>query len=191
MSVIQRVVLDTSTLVSAALRVGSVPHQALSKALGSCELCASAATLAELEQVLKRKKFDRYLDAETRLSFVALIHRHSHLFAVQDADELAVQPACRDPKDHKFLALALICEADVLISSDNDLLVLHPWRDVQVLMPAVFLDSHTSELGRAWEKTQQDLAAGRYVKESAQAHLKRLTTMPEEGKKKQKGRGKP
>ena len=109
MSVLRRVVLDTSTLVSAALRVGSVPHQALLKALGSCELCASSATLNELEQVLKRDKFDRYLNTQTRLSFVALIRQHTHLFDVQEADELSVQPACRDPKDNKFLALALVC----------------------------------------------------------------------------------
>jgi predicted nucleic acid-binding protein len=59
MSVLRRVVLDTSTLVRAALRVGSVPHQALLKALGTCEICVSGATLSELEHVLKRDKFDR------------------------------------------------------------------------------------------------------------------------------------
>lgn len=73
MRVVRRVVLDTSTLVSAALRVGSAPHQVLLKALGSCGPCASVATLSELEQVLKRKKFDRYLNAGIRISFVALI----------------------------------------------------------------------------------------------------------------------
>lgn len=139
MSVLRRVVLDTSTLVSAALRVGSVPHQALLKALGSCELCASGATLNELEQVLKRDKFDQYLDAETRLTFVALVRQHSHLFAVRDVDELAVEPPCRDPKDNKFLALALICEADAIVSSDNDLLALNPWHSIPVLTPAGFV----------------------------------------------------
>ena len=147
MSVLRRVVLDTSTLVRAALRVGSVPHQALLKALGSCELCASSATLIALEQVLKRDKFDRYLDTETRLSFVALIRQNTHLFDVQEADELSVQPACRDPKDNKFLALALVCEADAIISSDKDLLALNPWRSIPVLTPAGFLaldPSHAS-----------------------------------------------
>ena len=139
MSVLRRAVLDTSTLVSAALRVGSVPHQALLKVLGSCELCASGATLNELEQVLKRDKFDRYLDAETRLSFVALVRQQAHLFAVREADELTVQPACRDPKDNKFLTLALACEADAIISSDNDLLALNPWRSIPVLTPAGFV----------------------------------------------------
>ena len=47
MSGLRRVVLDTSTLVSAALRVGSLPHQALLKALGTCEICVSSATLDE------------------------------------------------------------------------------------------------------------------------------------------------
>ena len=138
MSVLRRVVLDTSTLVSAALRIGSVPHQALLKALGSCELCASSATLNELEQVLMRDKFDRYLDAKTRLSFVALMRQHSRLFGVLEADERSVQPPCRDPKDNKFLALALLCEADAIISSDNDLFALNPWRSIPILTPAAY-----------------------------------------------------
>ena len=147
MSMLRRVVVDTSTLVSAALRIGSVPHQALLKALGACELCVSSATLNELEQVLRRDKFDRYLDAQTRLSFVALIRQHAHLFDVQEADELSVQPACRDPKDNKFLALALVCEADAIISSDNDLLVLNPWRSIPILTPAGFVSLNPNHPG--------------------------------------------
>jgi uncharacterized protein len=139
MSHIRRVILDTSTLVSAALRIGSVPHQALLKALASCDVCASTETLDELEQVLDRDKFDRYLDRELRRSFVALMRRHMHLFAVQDADREAVEPPCRDPKDNQFLALALAAEANALVSSDEDLLVLHPWRGIAIVTPADFL----------------------------------------------------
>jgi hypothetical protein len=139
MSRIQRVILDTSTLVSAALRAGSVPDQALLKALRACDVCASAETLDELAQVLDRKKFDRYLDKESRESFVALIRRNVLLFAVQKADLVAVDPACRDSKDNQFLALALVSEANALVSSDEDLLVLHPWRGIPILTPAEFL----------------------------------------------------
>ena len=135
----RRVVLDTSTLVSAALRIGSVPYQALLEALGTCDVCASAETLAELEQVLERGKFDRYLDRASRHEFVALIRRNVHLFAVQDADLMAVEPPCRDPRDNQFLALALAAEADVVVSSDEDLLVLHPWRRIPIVTPAKFL----------------------------------------------------
>lgn len=134
-----RVVLDTSTLVSAALRRGSLPEQALSKALASSELCASTETLNELATVLGREKFDRYLDRESRENFVALIRRHARLFAVQLSDLAAVEPRCRDAQDDKFLALLLAAEADVLVSSDEDLLVLHPWRGIPVPTPEAFL----------------------------------------------------
>jgi putative PIN family toxin of toxin-antitoxin system len=135
-----RVVLDTSTLlVSAALRVGSVPYQALLEALGAWDVCASAETLAELEQVLGREQFDRYLDRASRREFVALIRRNVHLFAVQNADLMAVDPPCRDSRDNQFLALALAAEADVVVSSDEDLLVLHPWRGIPVVTQGEFL----------------------------------------------------
>ena len=46
---------------------------------------------------------------------------------------------CRDPKDDLFLELALASGAGILVSSDNDLLVLHPWRGVRILRPAEYL----------------------------------------------------
>lgn len=139
MSRIRRVILDTSTLVSAALRTGSVPDQVLLKALRACEVCASAETLDELAHVLERKKFDRYLDKESRRAFVSLMRRHAHLLAVQRAGLAAVDAPCRDPMDNKFLALAQVCEANALVSSDEDLLVLHPWRGIPILTSAEFL----------------------------------------------------
>src|SRR5260370_16855053 len=102
----QRVVLDTSTLVSAALRIGSIPYQALLEALATCDVCASAETLVELERVLDRGKFDRYLDRSSRSEFVALIRHHLHLFAVQHADLQAIQPPSRAPNANHFLSFA-------------------------------------------------------------------------------------
>jgi predicted nucleic acid-binding protein len=46
---------------------------------------------------------------------------------------------CRDPKDNLYLELALAAEADTIVSSDADLLVLHPWRSVRILRPADYL----------------------------------------------------
>ena len=60
----RRVVFDTSTLASAALRVGSVPHRALAHALSTGEVCASAATLAELEQVGVQRLMLQWMDLE-------------------------------------------------------------------------------------------------------------------------------
>ena len=48
---------------------------------------------------------------------------------------------CRDPKDDKYLALALAAEAATIVSSDHDLLTLDPWRNVRVLLPRDYLQS--------------------------------------------------
>jgi len=83
-----------------------------------------------------RRKFDSYLERELRLRFVLLVTRRAHLFTVPTG---TVTPGCRDAKDDKFLASVLSAEADALVSSDEDLLVLHPWRDVPVMTAAEFL----------------------------------------------------
>jgi len=144
MSGLRRVVFDTSTLVGAALRIGSIPHQALLKALRFCDLCASAESLAEIEEVIFRSKFDRYLNCEERQEFMANLHRRASIFVVQNAVTMAVDPPCRDSKDNQFLALARVAEADLLITSDEDLLVLHPWRGIPIVTPANFL-AHSIE----------------------------------------------
>ena len=140
MNFVKRVVFDTSTLVSAVLRPGSVTRQAFLKAVAEAELCASASTLAELESVLGRDKFDRYLERETRLQFVALYRRHVRLFPVSESEENTLQEPCRDSRDNKFLALALVCAADAIVSSDEDLLSLNPYRRIPVILARDFLE---------------------------------------------------
>lgn len=46
---------------------------------------------------------------------------------------------CRDPKDNIYLDLALAVQASAIISGDDDLLVLHPWRGMPIFKPANFL----------------------------------------------------
>ena len=139
MNFVKRVVFDTSTLVSAVLRPASLPRQAFLKAIAEAELCASASTLGELEEVLTRDKFDRYCDAATRRAFFDLYRRHARLIAVSSADETTVSPPCRDARDHKFLALAQACSADSIVSSDDDLLTLNPWNSISLLLPKDYL----------------------------------------------------
>lgn len=134
-----RVILDTSTLVSAALRVGSTPHKALARALQDGDVCACASTLAELEEVLMRSKFDRYQPISTRQEFINLMRLRTAWFDVSESQIAAVTPPCRDLKDNPFLALALQCQATVIVSSDADLLVLNPWHGIPIVSPADFL----------------------------------------------------
>lgn len=130
----RRVVFDTGVLVSAAILPGSTPALALRKALQHCELCVSAATLDELESVLCRAKFDRYLPLALRRGFVDGLRPHCCMIDVS----LQVTD-CPDPGDNKFLALAETSGAEWIVSSDPHLTGLHPWRGIPIIPPVVFL----------------------------------------------------
>ncbi|NMG54382.1 PIN domain-containing protein [Aromatoleum aromaticum] len=71
MSFARPVVIDTGVLVSAAIRPDSTPALTLEKALLHFDVCVSEATLAELETVLSRPKFDRYATPDDRRAFLA------------------------------------------------------------------------------------------------------------------------
>ncbi len=51
---------------------------------------------------------------------------------------------CRDVKDNKYLELAIAAEAGIIVSSDDDLTVLDPWRGIRILRPADYLRQHTN-----------------------------------------------
>jgi putative PIN family toxin of toxin-antitoxin system len=136
---IERVVFDTSTLIGAALKFGSKPHQALTLALGSCVICICEQELAELAEVLNRSSLERYLTRSDRDRFLALIRERTQIVEIDEMVGTALDPPCRDPKDNFILALSIAARASVIVSSDHDLLVLHPWRGIPVLSPAQFV----------------------------------------------------
>ena len=134
-----RVVLDTNVAVSAALLPRSTPRRAFDLVLEYSTFLMSVATLAELNEVLRRPRFDRYLSEEERLAFLAAVVRESELVEVT-----AVVSVCRDPKDDKFLELAVSGAATHIISGDDDLLALHPFRGVAIISPQDFVSERNS-----------------------------------------------
>ena len=135
----QVVVADTNVFVSALLIPSSISAKALNFALETVMVVSSEETLNELGGVLARPKFDRYLSAEERQVYFELL---SGVVRMVNVPHPVV--ACRDPKDDKFLSLALAAEANCLVTGDLDLLTLHPFHDVQILTPADFLKSHAN-----------------------------------------------
>jgi len=131
-----RVVLDTNLLVSAALLEKSVPRQAFELALRSGEVLSSSQTLTELKEVLACKKFDRFVSQEMRLRFLA-----NFLNLTRPIEITETITACRDPKDDKFLELAVSGSATYLVTGDADLLVLHPFRGISILTPSDFVNT--------------------------------------------------
>lgn len=130
-----RLVFDTNALVSAALLAHSVPRQAFDKAFAQGELLTSEACLAELNEVLHRKKFVRYLTP-----FEAHLFINQYSLTATLIDVKTVVTDCRDVRDNKFLELALDGKADCIISGDQDLLVLTPYRRIAIVTPSEFLN---------------------------------------------------
>jgi putative PIN family toxin of toxin-antitoxin system len=129
-----RVVVDTNTLISRLLLPGSVPAAAVRKAVREARLLGSEATLSELADVLSRSKFDRYLTILERQEFVRLLGRFIEMVAITHSVR-----ACRDPRDDKFLELALNGSADIIVTGDRDLLALDPSRGIRIVTPARYL----------------------------------------------------
>jgi putative PIN family toxin of toxin-antitoxin system len=135
-----RYVFDTNVIVSAMLFEDSVPGQAFYAALRMGEILLSQATARELQEVLSRKKFDRYLTAEEREQFlVTLVQRSTMIEAAEDIH------VCRDPKDDKLLDLVKAGNASCLVTGDNDLLALNPIGNVPIMTPAQFVESATEK----------------------------------------------
>ena len=130
-----RIVLDTNVVVSALLLSGSVPRQAFDKAIDHGEVIISTPVLLELAEVLARDKLNKYLTEQERMRFLVALLKESELVRITEQID-----DCRDPSDNKFLELAVCGEADVLITGDDDLLVLSPFRGIDVLTPRDFLN---------------------------------------------------
>lgn len=132
-----RFVLDTNTTISALLLPNSTPRQAFDAAFALGIVLISQATVAELDDVLRRPKFNRYVPEEDRLRFLSTY--------VNDAQIIEVTVTvtdCADVKDNKFLELAISGTATCIVSGDQDLLMLSPYRGIAVLSPRTFLENY-------------------------------------------------
>ena len=135
-------VLDSNLVVSAFLNPEGMASTALQLAVEHFDVAASRATLAELADVLKRDKFDRYCAKVDRITRLEAYAQTVLVFDVQ----LEVTD-CKDPKDNKFLALCTTAGAKALVTGDKkNLLVMHPYQNTAVLGLRAFVDGFTTYL---------------------------------------------
>lgn len=128
-----RWVLDTNVVLSALIWPGGVSGRLrLAWQGGLFTPLVSRVTASELIRVLAYPKFK-------------LTHTEQHDLladylpwtqAVRVPDPPPATPPCRDPHDLPFLQLALVAKADALVTGDDDLLSLAPWRAIALLTPA-------------------------------------------------------
>ncbi len=125
---------DASTLVSATIVPDSIPRRAIQKACDTEDIALSLAVWNELVEVLNRPKLARYVRPALREDVLSnLIDAAVWVAPMQRVTD------CRDAKDNKYLELALASAATRIVASDNDLLVLDPWRGIRILRPADYL----------------------------------------------------
>lgn len=130
----RRFVLDNNILVSALLVKKSSPFLVIKKGEEMGVILYSESTLLELNQVLNRKKFIKYFTVEEKQEFIVKLIESAELVVIKESIDV-----CRDPKDNKFLELAVSGDANFIISGDRDLLVLNPFRNIEIITANDFL----------------------------------------------------
>ena len=132
----RRIVLDTNILISGLLFRNSKPQAVFDYVTQREVLLLSQEIYTEISQVLRRPKFDKYLSLEKRLAFLMLLLTKVEMITVTEKVF-----ACRDPKDNQFLELAVSGNASFLVTGDQDLLVLNPFRNVPIITVNQFLET--------------------------------------------------
>lgn len=131
-----RIILDTNIFVSILIRPGRSFSSLIDYIDQHATILYSAETLTELIDVLRRAKFAKYTTAEDVAAFVKWVAEAGELVTVDES-----VTGSRDPKDNKFLALAIAGKADYLVTGDKDLLVLRVIGPTPILTPADFLNT--------------------------------------------------
>ena len=125
------VVLDTNVVVAALVAEGlcrEVVHRAVRMRI----LASSARLMDELDVTLRRK----FAVTPAAHAFLKAFRRHIPL----------VQPVtlpkaiCRDPNDDVVLATAVAAKANLIITGDQDLLVLKAYEGIDIISPRRFLE---------------------------------------------------
>ncbi len=132
-----RAVVDTNILVRALIKPNGTVGPVLSLLRdGRYVLLYSEQLLEELVDLLARPRLrNKYpLSDETVEASLQLILLRGEKVCPQREIRL-----CRDPKDDKFLEVAAAGQAAIIVSGDEDLLILNPFEDIPIVPPRDFL----------------------------------------------------
>ena len=127
------VVLDSNVYVS-ALVFGGNPRAILQLAeQGLFEVSVSDPIKADVQRVLGLK----FAWSKTRIDDAT-----DYLWSLtHDAIPQQTVTDCVDPDDNCVLECALESHARVIVTGDNHLLKLHPYREISILTPKQFLEA--------------------------------------------------
>jgi putative PIN family toxin of toxin-antitoxin system len=129
-----KVVVDTNIFISAFL--GSKNAKLIVRDLFTEQylLVMSHEQLREIKAVLQRPKFSNYIHPHELEEFISLLNFKSFI-----PSNYGKINDCRDRKDNMILEAAVYGNADFIITGDEDLLVLDPYRWIRILSPVAFI----------------------------------------------------
>ena len=129
-----RVVIDTNILASFAIRPNPDFEKIFDYIAAHGVSLVSDDTIAELFDVLRRDKFRKYLPLAQSIDYVEWYSGISEQVVVTEQ-----VVACRDPKDDKFLSVAVSGKADCIIAGDHHLLEMIKFNGIPIYRPAEFI----------------------------------------------------
>ena len=129
-----RIVIDTNLCISMLIgkqteiliRIFDLPQY---------ELVTSDDLINEILNVAMRPKFARYFNMDKVRTFVQVLEENSIKFRIEN-----ITPRCRDPKDDFLLELAVVSDADILLSGDADLTDMKQIGHCQIMTVTDFLE---------------------------------------------------
>lgn len=129
-----RVVVDTNVLISSTLIYTSTSRKAFEKIVNFHTLLRSEETLVELIKSIYKPKFNRFFSKNPAIRPELVLLYLEAGKQVFISERLLI---CRDPKDNKFLELALSGNADIIVTGDHDLRILHPFQGIPIITPLI------------------------------------------------------
>lgn len=134
-----RAVVDTNILIRAVIRPkGTVGPIATRLREGAFVLIVSPPLFEELVEKLNlpRIRGKYHIDAQAIQDFVAELAASGEL--VTPSRHIGV---CRDADDNMVLEAAVAGQANYIVTSDEDLLVLDPFEDIRIVTARMFLEA--------------------------------------------------
>jgi len=127
-----KLVIDTNVLLSGSLWKGMAAKLVDVVLDGDAMLCTSDDLLAELAEVLQREKFSARLQQSGREA-ATIVTQFREVGHVVEPVVIAVPAALRDADDTHVLACAVAASADMIVTGDQDLLVLAVFEGIPIV----------------------------------------------------------
>ena len=124
------VVLDTSVFVAAMVAKG-LCHEVVVRSLGPCTVATSQSLLGELEHTLRAK----FTLGPAGMSFLEQLRLRVRIVEPTPLRS----PVSRDADDDVVLATASAAGATVIVTGDQDLLVIDRYNGIDIVSPRAFL----------------------------------------------------